>query len=63
MAEANASLAFFIYAVFLSFGLFLKSFIMSIGSANIPTPPKRIKNIHPKKDKIATIYTAKDASS
>ena len=34
-----------------------------MGRANIPTPPNSTTKIHPKKDIIATTYTAKEASS
>ena len=34
-----------------------------MGRANRPTPPNRTKNIHPKKDKIAMMYTAREVSS
>lgn len=53
IAVTNASLAFLIYAAFLALGLCLNSFIISIGSANNPTPPNKTKNTHPKNDKIA----------
>jgi len=31
-----------------------------MGKANKPTPPKSTTKIHPKKDIMATIYTAKE---
>lgn len=62
-AADKASLAFLISELFLNLGLRLKSLIISIGKANKPAPPNKTRKIHPKNDKIATIYTAKEASS
>ena len=36
---------------------------MSIGRANIPTPPNNTTKIHPKNDKIAITYTASELSN
>jgi len=53
MAPTKFSLVLFIEELFLGLGLCLKALIISIGKANIPTPPNKTTNIQPKNDKIA----------
>jgi len=36
--------------------------IISIGKANKPTPPKITTKIHPKKERMAITYTARETS-
>lgn len=62
MAYTIFYFVFFIYFDFFAFGLVMNSLIRSIGRANNPTPPNITKNIQPKNDMIAIIYTASDVS-